>query len=92
MELFADTPVKIQYRPGKQGPVPDALSRLCPTGAMSTILVEPSFLSRVSHAQHDTADHEMATYMTHARSLNPDFRVVCHGTLPLLYRCRNPSP
>lgn len=56
VEKLADTPISIVYRPGAEGVVPDALSRIGansdtePVGdtELMTVVVEPSFLERVS--------------------------------------------
>ena len=51
--------------------VPDALSRICSnsddeTTNLASILVEPSFLQRLSAAQFDSSDKEMVAYVEHA--------------------------
>jgi len=56
VEKLAETPIQITYRPGAEGVVPDALSRIGaesdikPVGdtELMTVIVEPSFLGRVS--------------------------------------------
>ena len=64
--------------------VPNALSRIGvdldvePAGKteLMTVLVEPSFLERVSQHTFDIADEEMAHHVMLARSENADFRIV----------------
>ena len=73
--------------------VPDALSRICPNSDiekynLGSILVEPSFLSRLSDAQFDPSDTEMVAYVEHARSMNPDFRIVERNHVPLLVKTK----
>ena len=43
---------------------------------LMTVLVEPSFLERVSQHTFDVADEEMAHYVMLARSDSADFRIV----------------
>ena len=59
--------------------VPDALSRL------ATVTVEPSWLARVSRAQFDPSDREMARLVARARGTDGQFRIR-EGAMPLLYR------
>ena len=49
LDQLVDTPVSILYHPSLAATVPNVLSRL-PTADLSTILVEPSFLTRLSTA------------------------------------------
>lgn len=59
-----ETRIHIIYRPGTNAVVPDALNRLPmddtgqPAG-LASIVVEPHFIARVSHSQHDADDLEM---------------------------------
>ena len=73
MESLAETRPAILYREGKAAVVPDALSRRPqPTeepsqGLLSTLVVEPSFLQRVSVATFEGSDPDMATLVERAR-------------------------
>ena len=71
--------------------VPDALSRRphpaeLRLGLLSTLIVEPSFLQRVSTATFDGTDTDMSTLVERARGQSPDFRVVSRHGVDLLVR------
>ena len=73
LESLTDTPINIVYRPGKSAVVPDCLSRWQPasenlqnaatSSEQNTILVEPSFLTRLASQQQNTQDPEMVRLM-----------------------------
>ena len=54
---------------------------------LSTVLVEPTYLQRISNATF--ADADMKKFVELAQSLSPDFRIVHHGGVPLVFRCHN---
>ena len=54
---------------------------------LSTVLVEPTYLQRISNATF--ADADMKHFVELAQSLSPDFRIVHRGGVPLVVRCRN---
>ena len=54
---------------------------------LSTVLVEPTYLQRISNATF--ADADMKQFVALAQSLSPDFRIVHRGGVPLVVRCRN---
>ena len=73
--------------------VPDALSRICTNSDiepnnLTSIIVEPSFLQRISNAQFDATDKEMAAYVENSKSLHPDFRIVRRNNIPLLVKTK----
>ena len=101
LDTLAETPLHIQYKPGREQVVTDALSRLpradsapptapaapdLPTAqtplpsasevACSSIVVEPSFLRRLSQHQFDESDQEMARLVATAKTQNPEFRII----------------
>ena len=92
MESLAETRPAIIYREGKAAVVPDALSRRphppaeLRLGLLSTLIVEPSFLQRVSAATFDGTDTDMSTLVERARGQSPDFRVVSRHGVDLLVR------
>lgn len=73
LESLAETRPTILYREGKAAVVPDALSRRphsqgeLQDGVLSTLVVEPSFLQRVSAATFEGSDPDMATLVERAR-------------------------
>ena len=92
MESLAETRPAIIYQEGKAAVVPDALSRRphppaeLRLGLLSTLIVEPSFLQRVSTATFDGTDTDMSTLVERARGQSPDFRVVSRHGVDLLVR------
>ena len=92
MESLAETRPAIIYRAGTKAVVPDALSRRphppdesC-GGLLSTLVVEPPFLQRVSAATFDGSDPDMATLVERARGQSPDLRIVSRHGVDLLVR------
>ena len=55
-------------------------------GTLDTILVEESFLARLSKAQFDTADSEMSRFVQLARSNDPYMRIIRKYNVDLLAR------
>ena len=73
--------------------VPNALSRICPNSDIepnniTSIIVEPSFLQRISNAQFDATDKEIAAYIENAKILHPDFRIIRRNNVPLLVKTK----
>ena len=56
------------------------------SGKLQSIIVDPSFLTRLSKAQHDPTDTEMRHYTELAQGDHPDFRIVTRHSVPLLVR------
>ena len=61
-----------------------------PTATLDTILVEESFLLRLSQAQFNSDDKEMLQFVQLARSNDPNFRIIRKFTVDLL--ARQPQP
>ena len=53
---------------------------------LATVIVEPTWLVRISRAQQDPSDLEMARLWARAQSPDPHFRIRGSGTSALLYR------
>ena len=53
---------------------------------LSTVLVEPTYLQRISNATF--ADADMKKFVELAQGLSPDFRIVHRGGVPLVVRCQ----
>ena len=91
MEKLAETPIQIVWRPGVAAVVPDTLSRLplqntIPPASLDTVLVEESFLYRLSKAQFDPSDSEMQRFVSLAHSDDPQFRVIHKFNVDLVAR------
>jgi RNase H-like domain found in reverse transcriptase len=80
MEWLGEFALTWEYRPGKEGVAPDALSRIM------TMVVEPGWLARVYRAQVAT-DEEMSRLRAKAGTVDGTFRLVDKEGLQLLYRC-----
>ena len=54
---------------------------------LSTMLVKPTYLQRISNATF--ADADMKKFVELAQSLSPDFWIIHRGGVPLVVRCHN---
>ena len=90
LESLADTPIEIVYRPGPNQVVPDGLSRLGLTTPsdvgsdptdVSTILVEPTFLARVSEATFSDTSPAIRDVVRRARGTDDSFRIEIRGNV-----------
>ena len=54
---------------------------------LSTVLVEPTYLQRISNATFSVAD--IKNFVELAQGLSPNFRIVHHGGVLLVVRCHN---
>ena len=83
MEFLSAYKLSLEYRPGCEAVVPDALSHL------HTVVLEPGWLPWVSHCQH--SDPELAPLIVRAQSHDGHYRLRGGGEHPTLYRVLNDS-
>ena len=76
--LFSVEPVNQENNKGKS---------IDSVATLSTVLVEPTYLQRISNATFVDAD--MKKFVELAQSLSPDFWVVHRGGVPLVVRCHD---
>ena len=76
--LFSVGPVNQENNKGKS---------IDSVATLSTVLVEPTYLQRISNATF--ADADMKKFVELAQSLSPDFRIVHYGGVPLVIRCHD---
>ena len=80
--------MKIEYRPGAKAVVPDALSRVPDCGgSIASLTVEPGFLARVSRAQLDASDTEMANLVPVACSQDDRYFFETRHGVELMFWC-----
>ena len=63
-----------------------------PCGCLNSIVLEPSWLARVSEAQHNTEDREMVRLMARGRGRDPHFAFRSVHGVDLLYRVPDHHP
>ena len=83
MEFLSAYKLSLEYQPGREAVVPDALSRL------HTAVLEPGWLPQVSRCQH--SDPELAPLIVRAQSHDGHYRLWGGGEHPTLYRVLNDS-
>lgn len=85
MEKLADFKLEIRYRAGREAVVPDALSRV-DFSRLSSLVVEPGWLTRLARAQRDESDEEMVAIRRLAAGSDGRYAVRLRGDLELVYR------
>ena len=83
MEFLSAYKLSLEYQPGREAVVPNALSHL------HIVVLEPGWLPWVSRCQH--SDPKLTPFIVHAQSHDGHFCLHGGGEHPTLYRVLNDS-